>query len=403
MPGSAFGQAFRVTTAGESHGPGNLVIVEGCPPGLSLGPEDFVADLRRRRPGQSRLVSQRRESDDVEILSGVFEGETTGTSLAILVRNVDAKSKDYDALRRVYRPGHADRSYEARYGVRDHRGGGRASARETVARVAAGVVAKKLLSRAWGARVVGCVVQVGEVVADLSAPEAVTLDAVETLPDGTANLVRCPDPAAAAAMVNLIEEVRKAQDSVGGVAQVCVAPMIEGLGDPVFDKLKADLGKALFSLPAVVGVEYGAGFAAAAMRGSAHNDAFVPGDRGPGSVATRGNHHGGMLGGISSGMPIVLRCAVKPPSSLSQPPNVIAPPSTTPSGSITCSSVATPIPSQRAVSITIWSASASPFSACRAISSGVTFSPAPRASAKELDRRESSASIVRAMTAVALA
>jgi len=316
MPGSAFGQAFRVTTAGESHGPGNLVIVEGCPPGLSLGPEDFVADLRRRRPGQSRLVSQRRESDDVEILSGVFEGETTGTSLAILVRNVDAKSKDYDALRRVYRPGHADRSYEARYGVRDHRGGGRASARETVARVAAGVVAKKLLSRAWGARVVGCVVQVGEVVADLSAPEAVTLDAVETLPDGTANLVRCPDPAAAAAMVNLIEEVRKAQDSVGGVAQVCVAPMIEGLGDPVFDKLKADLGKALFSLPAVVGVEYGAGFAAAAMRGSAHNDAFVPGDRGPGSVATRGNHHGGMLGGISSGMPLVVRAAVKPTSSL---------------------------------------------------------------------------------------
>jgi len=322
MAGSTFGQAFRLTTAGESHGPGNVAIVEGCPPGLPLSPDDFHHDLGRRRPGQSRIVSQRREPDRVEILSGVFEGETTGTALALWVANADAKPKDYEALRDVYRPGHADRSYEARYGRRDHRGGGRASARETVARVAAGVVAKKILARAFGARVTGYVVRVGDVVADVADPAAVTEDAVENLPDGSPNLVRCPAPDAAERMIALIEAMRKDRDSVGGVAEVCVAPMVEGLGDPVFDKLKADLGKALFGLPAVVGVEYGAGFGAARMRGSEHNDAFVPGEQ-PGTVATVGNHHGGMLGGISTGMPLVLRAAVKPTSSLPRPQRTV--------------------------------------------------------------------------------
>jgi chorismate synthase len=319
MAGSSFGQAFRVTTAGESHGPANVAIVDGCPPGIALDVEDLRRDLARRKPGQSHLVSQRREADEPEILSGVFEGRTTGTSIAILVRNEDARGRDYAALADRYRPGHADYTYEAKYGLRDHRGGGRASARETVARVAAGAIAKKVLSELCGARVLGYVVQVGDVCAVVD-PLAVTLETVEQLADGTPNLVRCPDHAAAERMRALVEEVRGEGDSVGGVAEVVAAGVPAGLGEPVFDKLKADLAKALFSIPAVVGVEYGSGFASAAMRGSANNDPFVPGA--PGSrerVVTSSNRHGGMLGGISSGMPIVLRAAVKPTSSLPRP------------------------------------------------------------------------------------
>lgn len=313
MPGNSFGHALRITTAGESHGPANVVIIDGCPPGLPLSEDDFVADLARRRPGQSRLVTQRNEADTPELLSGVFEGHTTGTPIAILVRNQDAKSKDYDALRDKYRPGHADFTYDAKYGVRDHRGGGRASARETVSRVAAGVVAKTIIDRAFGGRVVAWVSRIGDVEAAVADPASVTLDQVETLPDGTPNLVRCPDPDAAARMTKLIEAVRKDRDSIGGVAQIVATSVPAGLGEPVFDKLKADLAKALFSIPAVVGVELGAGFAAAGMRGSEHNDPFAPG---PGGVVTLGNRHGGTLGGISSGMPILLRAAVKPTSSL---------------------------------------------------------------------------------------
>jgi chorismate synthase len=296
------------------------VIIDGCPPGLALGPEDFELDLGRRRPGQSRIVSQRKESDAPEILSGVFEGRTTGTSISILVRNVDQRSRDYADLADTYRPGHADRSYDGKYGFRDHRGGGRASARETVSRVAAGVVAKKLIAEAFGGRVVGYVVRVGDVVADVPDPTTVTLDAVETLPDGEPNIVRCPDPVAAAKMVTLIEAVRKDRDSIGGVAEICATSIPEGLGEPVFDKLKADLGKALFSLPAVLGVEYGIGFGCATLRGSENNDAFV---MDAGRVVTESNRHGGMLGGISSGMPIVLRAAVKPTSSLPQPQKTV--------------------------------------------------------------------------------
>src|SRR5688572_24795396 len=193
MPGNSFGQAFRITTAGESHGPGNVVIIDGCPPGVPLGVEDLRADLARRRPGQSRLTTQRQEEDEPEILSGVFEGKTTGTSIAILVRNADQRSRDYEDIKDKYRPGHADHSYDAKYGFRDYRGGGRSSARETVVRVAAGAVAKKVLNAALGARVIGYVKQIGDIVATIDDPAAITEREVELLPDGTPNLVRCPD------------------------------------------------------------------------------------------------------------------------------------------------------------------------------------------------------------------
>jgi chorismate synthase len=320
MAGNSFGQAFRITTAGESHGPANVVIIDGCPPGIPLTVEDLAKDLARRRPGQSHIVTQRQESDEAEILSGVFEGRTTGTSIAILVRNQDQKSRDYDDIKDKYRPGHADYTFDAKYGFRDYRGGGRSSARETVVRVAAGAVAKKLIAEAFGGRVVGYVKQVGDIVAKVDDPGAVTLEQVETLPDGQPNIVRCPDPDCVPRMIELIEALRKDQDSVGGVGEVVASGVPAGLGEPVFDKIKADLGKALFSLPAVLGVEYGIGFGAATLRGSENNDVFVTEpdeDRaGKRRVATRSNRHGGMLGGISSGMPIVVRAVVKPTSSL---------------------------------------------------------------------------------------
>ena len=320
MPGDSFGHSFRITTAGESHGPGNVVIVDGCPPGIPLAEEDLTEDLARRRPGQSRIVTPRNEPDAPEILSGVFEGETTGTSIAILIRNVDQRGRDYADIRDKYRPGHADYTYDAKYGRRDYRGGGRASARETAVRVAAGVVAKRIIASAFGGRVVGYVRQVGDVVAEVPDPAAVTLEQVEKLPDGAPNIVRCPDAARAAEMVALIEELREARDSIGGVAEIVAVGVPAGLGEPVFDKLKADLAKALFSLPAVLGVEYGVGFGCARLRGSENNDLFRTAEGGvapAGSrIVTGTNRHGGMLGGISSGMPIVLRAAVKPTSSL---------------------------------------------------------------------------------------
>jgi chorismate synthase len=326
MAGNSFGQAFRVTTAGESHGPGNVVIIDGVPPGLELSVDDLRPDLARRRPGQSKIVTQRDEADEPEILSGVFEGRTTGTSLAILIRNTDQRSRDYSEIKDLYRPGHADYTFDAKYGFRDYRGGGRSSARETTARVAAGAVAKKLIWQAFGGRIVGYVKQVGHVVADIPDPAAVTLEQVETLPSGEANIVRCPDPVAAERMVTLIDAVRKDQDSIGGVAEIVATSIPPGLGEPVFDKIKADLGKALFSLPAVLGVEYGIGFGCATLRGSENNDIFEARTGGhtgepsieKSSIVTRSNRHGGMLGGITSGMPIVLRAAVKPTSSLSK-------------------------------------------------------------------------------------
>lgn len=317
MAGNSFGQAFRVTTAGESHGPGNVVIIDGCPPGIDLAVEDLRVDLARRRPGQSKVVTQRQEADEPEILSGVFEGRTTGTSIAILVRNTDQRSRDYSEIAQTYRPGHGDYTFDAKYGFRDYRGGGRSSARETVARVAAGAVAKKLIREAFGGEVLAYVKQVGPLVAEVD-PNAVTFDQIERLPDGEPNIVRCPDPAIAGQMVELIQALRKDQDSIGGTAEIVARNVPAGLGEPVFDKLKADLAKALFSLPAVLGVEYGVGFGCATLRGSENNDPFVTKTTADGRVitTTESNRHGGMLGGISSGLPIVLRAAVKPTSSL---------------------------------------------------------------------------------------
>ena len=319
MPGNTFGHSFRITTAGESHGPGNVVIVDGVPSGIPLSVDDLRTDLRRRRPGQSPLVTQRQEDDEPEILSGVFEGRTTGTSIAILIRNSDQRSGDYSDIKDKYRPGHADYTFDARYGFRDYRGGGRSSARETTVRVAAGAIAKKLIAQEFGGQVIGYVSQVGAIRACIPNPELVTLQQVETLPNGSPNFVRCPDYEAAAKMVELIEEVRRDTDSIGGVSEIVATNIPAGLGEPVFDKLKADLAKGLFSLPAVLGVEYGIGFGCAELRGSQNNDTFVAESSTSGTrILTRSNRHGGMLGGISSGMPIVLRAAIKPTSSLAK-------------------------------------------------------------------------------------
>src|SRR6516165_9540231 len=313
MAGNTFGHLFRVTTSGVSHGPGYLAIIDGCPPGLPLGVDDLLPDLRRRRPGQSKIVTQRQEEDLPQIWSGVFEGKTDGTSIGILFQNTDQRSQDYGDIKDKYRPGHADYTFDAKYGFRDYRGGGRSSARETVCRVAAGAIAKKLLAQ-HGIRILGYVKQIGNVIADIPDPTQVTLDQVEASP------VRCPVPAKADEMIALIEAVRKDLDSIGGVCELVAVGVPPGLGEPVFDKLKADLAKALLSLPAVTAFEYGAGFGVATARGSANNDAFVrKGDH----IGTATNRHGGMLGGISSGEPIVCRVAIKPTSSLPQPQRTV--------------------------------------------------------------------------------
>lgn len=314
MPGNTFGHTFRVTTAGESHGPAYVAIVDGCPAGLELSEDDLAPDLARRRPGQSSIVTQRDEPDEAQILSGVFEGKTTGTPIAILIHNKDQRPRDYSDIQDKYRPGHADYTFDAKYGFRDYRGGGRSSARETSVRVAAGAVAKKMLAQLHGVRIVGYVTQIGELIAEIDDPSEITLQQME------ANPVRCPDENMAQRMIELIEKMRSERDSIGGVSEIVATGVPAGWGEPVFDKLKADLGKAMFSLPAVLGVEYGAGFGCAASRGSENNDAFTKeGDK----VVTKSNRHGGMLGGISSGMPIVMRCAVKPTSSLPQPQETV--------------------------------------------------------------------------------
>lgn len=312
MAGSTFGTLFRVTTAGESHGPGNVCIVDGCPPGLELSVDDLIPDLQRRRPGQSRIVSPRKEDDTPEILSGVFEGRTTGTPIAILIRNQDQRSRDYGDIKDKYRPGHADYTFDAKFGFRDYRGGGRSSARETTVRVAAAAIAKKLLRTVHGINIVGYVDQVGDLRYTAQHPEQVTLEQVE------ANPVRCPDPAMAAKMEELIKQVRKEQDSIGGASTLVATGVPAGWGEPVFDKLRADLGKAMFSLPAVMGVEFGQGFGVAQARGTEHSDTFVPDAGKSPPIGTATNRHGGMLGGISSGQPIVMRCVVKPTSSIPQ-------------------------------------------------------------------------------------
>lgn len=307
MAGNTFGKLFCVTTAGVSHGPGYLCIIDGCPAGLELSVDDLLPDLRRRKPGQSKLTTQRDEADIPEIWSGVFEGKTDGTPIGILFRNGDQRSHDYGDIKDKYRPGHADFTFDAKFGFRDYRGGGRSSARETMCRVAAGAVAKKLLARS-GIRVLGYVTQVGNVKAEIADVSAVTLEQVEATP------VRCPDLNAAEKMISLIDEVRKDRDSIGGICEMAAIGVPAGLGEPIFDKLKADLGKAMLSLPAVLGFEYGNGFHVANLRGSANNDAYLP----PPHIHTATNRHGGMLGGISSGEPIVCRVAIKPTSSIPQ-------------------------------------------------------------------------------------
>jgi len=305
--GNTVGHLFRVTTFGESHGAGLGVVVDGCPPRLPLTRDEVQHELDRRRPGQSALVSTRREDDQVEILSGVDGGLTLGTPIAMLVRNRDARSKDYGDLETKYRPSHADFTYDAKFGIRAVAGGGRASARETLGRVAAGAIARKLLG---GIELVAWVDEVGEVTASVD-PDAVAVAEVEATP------VRCPDPIAAAAMIERIEAARKAGDSVGGVVRAVARGVPAGLGEPVFDKLDADLAKAMVSLPAVKGFEIGSGFAGTRMTGSTHNDLFY---RAPdGRIRTRTNHSGGVQGGISNGEAITLRIAFKPTATIMRP------------------------------------------------------------------------------------
>lgn len=309
MPGNTFGQAFRMTTWGESHGPAVGVVVDGCPAGLEIAEAEIQVELDRRRVGQSRVTSARREDDRVQILSGVFEGRTTGTPISMLVFNTDAKSSHYENIKDLYRPGHADYTWDAKYGFRDWRGGGRSSARETIGRVAAGAIARKLLARS-GISVVAWTQQLG----DLRA-EAIDEAQIER------NVMRCPDAAVAERMIAMVEEARRSLDSLGGVVEVRARGVPPGLGEPVFDKLQADIGKAMFSIPAIKGVEFGEGFGVAHMRGSEHNDPFVR--RSDGSIGTTGNHHGGILGGISTGEEIVLRLAAKPPASIARPQQTV--------------------------------------------------------------------------------
>jgi chorismate synthase len=306
MGGNTFGTMFKVTTFGESHGPGVGVIVDGCPPRLPITTAEIQVELDRRRPGQSAITTQRRELDQVEILSGVHEGLTLGTPIAMLVRNSDNRGGDYEEMRTKFRPSHADYTTQTKYGIRAWQGGGRASARETVGRVAAGVLARKALVAAGAIDIVAWVQRVQDLEVEID-PGAVTREAVE------ANIVRCPDPAAATRMIALIDEARKAGDSLGGVVEAVARGVPVGLGEPVFDKLDADLAKAMLSLPAAKGFEIGSGFAGTRLRGSQHNDPFYDGG---GRVRTRGNRSGGVQGGISNGEDIIVRVAFKPTATI---------------------------------------------------------------------------------------
>jgi chorismate synthase len=301
MPGNTFGQVFRISTFGESHGPAIGVIVDGCPAGLTIDTDFIQQELDRRRPGQSNIVTQRKESDTVHILSGTFEGRSTGTPIAMVIYNDDQRSGDYSHIADKFRPSHADFTFFAKYGVRDYRGGGRSSARETAARVAAGAIAKLLLD-SIGVQVRAYVSQVGHLKLEKGYQE-LDLNQIET------NDVRCPDPAMAAAMIQLIKAVRKDGDTIGGVVSAVVQGCPPGWGEPVFDKLHADLAKAVMSINATKGFEFGSGFAGVTLRGSEHNDPFYSDADG---IKTRSNFSGGIQGGISNGMDIYFRVAFKP-------------------------------------------------------------------------------------------
>jgi chorismate synthase len=303
MSGSTFGKLFKITTWGESHGYAVGVVVEGCPAGLALKDSDIQKDLDRRRTGQSKVTTTRKEGDKVKIMSGVFKGKTTGTPISMQVDNKDADSSKYELIKHLYRPGHADYTYDIKYGFRDYRGGGRSSARETIGRVAAGAIAKKLLARDK-ITIIGFTRQIGHHTAT-----TVNFKEIEK------NIVRCPDAKTAEKMVDAIMQARKNGDSLGGIVEVVARGVPVGLGEPVFDRLDADLAKAVMSIPAVKGMEIGAGFKTASMTGSECNDVFVMNNK---KITTQTNNAGGILGGISNGMDIVIKLVVKPTSSINK-------------------------------------------------------------------------------------
>jgi chorismate synthase len=307
MSGNTFGSLFRVTTFGESHGEAIGVVIDGCPSGLSIDETKVQFDLDRRRPGQSKITTQRKESDTVRFLSGIFEGKTTGAPIAALIENEDHRSKDYAHIAEQFRPSHADFTYQEKYGHRDYRGGGRSSARETASRVIAGSIAKQLLAQA-GVSIQAFVSQVGTI--SMNAKSKITADLVE------ANLVRCPDADAAKQMQAAIEAAKSDGDTLGGIISCHIEGCPVGLGEPAFDKLHADLGKAMLSINAVKGFEYGSGFAGVRLKGSEHNDEFTHDGK---SVSTKTNHSGGIQGGISNGMPIYFSVAFKPVATLMKP------------------------------------------------------------------------------------
>ena len=311
--GNSFGKLFQISTWGESHGGAIGVSIDGCPPGVPLAVEEIQEELDRRRPGQSSITTQRKESDRVEILSGIFEGETLGTPISMMVRNDDARPGAYEHLKDVYRPSHADYTYRAKFGLRDWRGGGRSSARETVGRVAAGAIARKVLRERAGVEFVAYVEQVHDIQASIDT-STVSRKAVES------NIVRCPDASVAEKMIARIEEVRGQGDSVGGVIGMVIRGVMPGLGEPVFDRLEADLAKAMLSLPATKGFEIGSGFQSTRLTGSQHNDPFYSEQ---GRVRTRSNRSGGVQGGISNGEDILLRVAFKPTATIFKDQNTV--------------------------------------------------------------------------------
>ena len=313
MAGSSYGRVFCVTTWGESHGDTVGVVVDGCPAGLPLDEKDIQKELDRRRPGQSRLTTQRREADRVRIMSGVFEGATLGTPIAMMVENRDARPQDYEAMKNVYRPSHGDMTYDFKYGRRHWMGGGRASARETASRVAAGAIARKWLAREFDVDIVAWVQRVQGIKVEVDVSR-VSRDDVEQ------NIVRCPDPDTARMMEELIEATRKGRNSVGGVVEVVARGCPAGWGDPVFDKLDAAISHHLMSLPAAKGVEIGSGFRGLSLTGSGHNDPFVLEE---GQIRTSSNFSGGIQAGISNGMPILARVAFKPTSTISMPQQTV--------------------------------------------------------------------------------
>ncbi len=309
MPGNSFGTIFRITTWGESHGPAVGVVIDGCPAGLEITPGDIQFELDRRRPGQSKVTTQRKEPDKVEILSGVFEGKTLGTPISLMVHNVDAISKSYEDIKDTYRPGHADLTYDAKYGFRDHRGGGRSSNRETVGRVAAAAIGKMILNKE-GITTIGYVKQVGDIVA-----EKMDFNEIENNP------VRCPDPEKAKEMIDLIDKVRREKDSIGGVVEVVSKGLPRGLGVPVFHKIEADLASGLMSLGGIRGFEVGLGFGVANKRGSEANDLMYKDENG--ELRFKTNNAGGLLGGITNGEDLVVRIAIKPTSSIAKVQNTV--------------------------------------------------------------------------------